>query len=92
MRADSTMSKEIDFSKGKRGAVLDPTGKTRITIMLDDDILQFFRARADELGIGYQTQINQVLKEYLRSSLEPDQLPLTVGKLREVLRQELGKR
>jgi uncharacterized protein (DUF4415 family) len=34
------MKKEYDFSKGRRGAVVaPPSGKTRITIRLDDDVL-----------------------------------------------------
>ncbi len=39
----NTMRKEYDFSQGQRGAVLPSPGKTRITIMLDDDIIDFFR-------------------------------------------------
>ena len=33
------MKKVYDFSKGKRGAVSPTTGKTRITIYMDDAIL-----------------------------------------------------
>ena len=39
------MNKEYDFSKGKRGAVIASAGKTRITIMLDDDVLEAFRKK-----------------------------------------------
>jgi len=46
------MNKEYDFSKGKRGAVIASTGKTRITIMLDEDILEAFRKKAEESGRG----------------------------------------
>ena len=61
------MKKEYDFSKGKRGAVVQPEpGKSRITIRLDNEILDWFRAKADTQGGGnYQTMINQVLKEYI---------------------------
>jgi uncharacterized protein (DUF4415 family) len=38
------MRKEYDFSKGKRGAIIASPGKTRITIMLDDDLIEHFRA------------------------------------------------
>lgn len=41
------MKTEYDFSKAKRGAVIEPTAKTRITIFLDDDVLAAFRARAE---------------------------------------------
>ncbi|HUM41307.1 MAG TPA: BrnA antitoxin family protein, partial [Nitrospira sp.] len=57
------MRKEYDFSNGKRGgAVISSTGKTRITIMLDDEVIEFFRARAEALGAGYQTLINTALR------------------------------
>lgn len=79
------MRKEYDFSKGKRGAVIPSPGKTRITIMLDNDVLETFRERAEAQGMGYQTAIN----EALRAAVGKDDAPLTVRKLREVLRQEL---
>ena len=50
------MRKEYDFSKGKRGPVIESLGKTRITIMLDNDIIEAFRARAELRGIGYQNR------------------------------------
>ncbi len=79
------MRKEYDFSKGKRGPAVPSPGKTRITIMLDNDIIEAFRERAEVRGIGYQTAIN----EALRAALNEENVPLTVGKLREILRQEL---
>lgn len=79
------MRKEYDFSQGKRGPAIDSPGKTRITIMLDDDIIDAFRKRAEARGIGYQTAIN----ETLRATLDDENVPLTAGKLREILRQEL---
>ncbi|TAN82752.1 MAG: CopG family transcriptional regulator [Gallionella sp.] len=56
------MKTEYDFSKAKRGAVLEATGKTRISIYLDDDVLAAFRARAEAQGKGYQTLINETLR------------------------------
>jgi uncharacterized protein (DUF4415 family) len=83
------MRKEYDFSKGKRGAVLPSVGKTRITIMLDDDVIAFFRARAEAAGGGYQTLINSALRAVAVQSSAKDSEPLTVAKLREILREEL---
>jgi uncharacterized protein (DUF4415 family) len=83
------MRKEYDFSKGTRGAVIASPGKTRITIMLDDDILEHFRARAEALGSGYQTLINAELRAAVVTAGGNEFEPLTVAKLREVLRQEL---
>jgi len=62
------MKAEYDFSKGERGAVIPQTGKTRLTIYIDDEILEAFREMADSAGIGYQTMMNQALQEYLAKS------------------------
>ncbi len=80
------MKKQYDFSTGKRGPVLrTPPGKTRITIRIDDDVLDWFRKQAREAGGGnYQTLINRALRGYIDSvdeSLE--------DVLRRVLREEL---
>jgi uncharacterized protein (DUF4415 family) len=79
------MKDEYDFSSGTRGAVVETTGKTRITIMIDDDVLAAFREQAAQRGKGYQTLIN----EALRASLSPESAPLTVELLRKVLHEEL---
>jgi uncharacterized protein (DUF4415 family) len=64
------MKREYDFSKGKRGAVVPPDpGKTRITIRLDNEVLDYFRSRVHEMGGGnYQTLINDALREHVRGS------------------------
>jgi uncharacterized protein (DUF4415 family) len=79
------MRTEYDFSKGKRGAVIQEKGKTRISIFIDDRILDEFRARAQKMGTGYQTMMNEALRKYLS---ETDQ-PVTEKTLRNVLRQEM---
>jgi uncharacterized protein (DUF4415 family) len=81
------MKKEYDFSEGKRGAVLPVTkGKTRITIRIDDDILEWFRSEVDAVGGGnYQTLINQALREYITRQKEPIEVIL-----RRVVREELS--
>ena len=73
------MREEYDFSSAKRGAVLQSPGKTRITIMLDDDVLEAFRARGDAAGQGYQTLINAAL----RGAIDPESAPVTVKALPE---------
>lgn len=85
------MRKEYDFSKGRRGAVIPSKGKTRITIMLDDDILEHFRDRAEAQGVGYQTLINAALRDAMggpRGKVAADK-PLTAATLRKILREEL---
>jgi hypothetical protein len=87
------MRKEYDFSKGKRGPVVPSPGKTRITIMLDDDVIEHFRAKAEAQGQGYQTMINSALRAAVADAIPKssnDQL-VTVGVLREVLREELDR-
>ena len=83
------MKNKYDFSGGKRGALLPNKGKTRITIYLDDTILDEFRARAEEAGTGYQTLINDALKEFLEATVEK---PVTESVLRRVLHEEFHLR
>lgn len=80
------MKDEYDLSKGKRGA-LDPLppGKTRVTIRLDNDVLDWFRTQVEEAGSGnYQTLINNALKDYVYTRSQPFE-----DTLRRVLREEL---
>ena len=65
------MKKEYDFSRGKRGAVLSTAGKTRITIYLDDVILEKFKAESERTGKGYQTLINDALAKHVGSTEQP---------------------
>jgi uncharacterized protein (DUF4415 family) len=83
--------KEYDFSQAKRGAAIPSPGKTRITIMLDDDLIEFFRAKAEAEGTGYQTMINATLRASVaqKQSKSAEDRPLTVAALRKVLREEL---
>ena len=85
------MRDEYDFHKGKRGAVIPSPGKTRITIMLDDDVIEHFRAQAEAEGVGYQTLINALLRKAVTSSKKskPENKPITVATLRRVLREVL---
>ena len=79
------MRAEYDFSKGKRGAAIPQRGKTRISIFIDDTVLDEFRARAERAGTGYQTMMNEALRTYLAES---DRV-LTEKALRQILRQEM---
>jgi uncharacterized protein (DUF4415 family) len=80
-----TMKAEYDFSEAKRGAVIPQTGKTRITIYIDDDVLETFRSRSDAAGKGYQTIMNEALREYLDKVKQP----LDEETLRRVIQEEL---
>ncbi len=98
MKKSNTMAKKVsratresrgktssyDFSRGRRGAVLSHEGKTRITMWIDSDTLNWFRARAEREGRGYQTAMNDALKAFTDEDHRP--LPEVV---RDVLRKEL---
>jgi uncharacterized protein (DUF4415 family) len=82
------MKKEYDFSKGKRGPVVQVAkGKTRVTIRLDDDILQWFRDQVDKAGGGnYQSLVNGALRDFMDRTREPLE-----STLRRVIREELRR-
>jgi uncharacterized protein (DUF4415 family) len=82
------MKANYDFGKGRRGAVLPPAkNKVRITIRLDRDIVDWFRAKVEKDGGGnYQTMLNDALREYLEH-----QDPALEKLLRRVVREELRK-
>jgi uncharacterized protein (DUF4415 family) len=81
------MKPEYDFKKAKRGAVVPiAKGKTRITIRIDDEVLDWFREQVDRAGGGnYQTLMNEALRQHIRDAREP--LEVT---LRRVIREELS--
>jgi uncharacterized protein (DUF4415 family) len=81
------MRREYDFSKAKRGPVVSvPKGKTRITIRLDEDVLEWFHEQVDRAGGGnYQSLINEALRQHIRRVQEP--LETTI---RRVIREELS--
>ncbi len=79
--------KEYDFSQARRGPVVPPQpGKTRITIRLDNEVLDWFRQKVHAAGGGnYQTLINQALREYIQS-----REGILAETLRRVIKEELG--
>ena len=86
LKRDERMKKEYDFSKAKRGAILPTTGKTRITLYLDNEVLEHFRDLSEKTGRGYQTLINEALSAYTKRT-EP---PLTSEAVRRIVREELA--
>jgi uncharacterized protein (DUF4415 family) len=87
------MKRNYDFSKAKRGPVIrTPRGKTRITIRIDDDVLEWFRKQVHEAGGGnYQTLMNRALREHMEHQVEP--LEDTLRRvLREVIPVKKGSR
>jgi uncharacterized protein (DUF4415 family) len=77
--------RSIDFSRAKRGPVVKPeAGKTKISIRLDNAVLEYFRNLVDKAGGGnYQTLINDALLEHVhrRSTLDV---------VRQVVREEIA--
>jgi uncharacterized protein (DUF4415 family) len=84
------MKQRYDFSQGKRGRILppepEPLGKTRITIRLDEDLVDYFLKESGASGgaVGYQTLINQALRQHVEGKA-----PKLEETLRRVLREEL---
>jgi len=83
-----TRRRSVDFSGGRRGAVLPaPTGKTRITIRIDTEVLDWFRGEVNRAGGGnYQTLMNEALRQHVERTHESLE-----DTLRRVLREELGR-
>ena len=82
------MKRAVDFSRGRRGAVLSTRGKTRITIYLDDDIIERFKALSEQTGKGYQTLINEALASQAAETTKA----VTVAQVRKIVREELAAR
>lgn len=84
------MKQSYDFSKGKRGSINvpepEPRGKTRITIRLDEDIVDHFLKMADASGgaTGYQTLINEALRQHIEGKA-----PKLEETLRRIVREEM---
>jgi uncharacterized protein (DUF4415 family) len=80
------MKAKYDFSKGKRGAVIPPSGKkVRITVRLDRDIIDWFRSKVEKQGGGnYQTMLNDALRTYMERQEQPLE-----EVLRRIVREEL---
>ena len=82
------MKREYNFSKAKRGPVMPaPKGKTRITIRLDDDVIEWFRDQVETAGGGnYQSLINEALRQHMGRVNEPLE-----STLRRVIREEMRR-
>jgi len=84
------MKKAYDFSNGKRGRVAppepEPRGKTRITIRLDEDLVDHFLREAEATGgtSGYQTLINEALRQHVEGKA-----PKLEETLRRIVREEV---
>jgi uncharacterized protein (DUF4415 family) len=84
------MRKEYDFSRAKRAKDVphlaklqaEMTGKTRITMRVDNTVLAAFKARAERSGGSYQTMMNEALKQYALGLSMADVV-------RETIREEL---
>jgi len=84
-RIVAEMYREIDFTRARRGAVTKAEpGKTKISIRLDNRVLDHFRSVVEGAGAGnYQTLINDALVAYIeqKSMLEA---------VRQVVREEMA--
>jgi hypothetical protein len=87
------MRDEYDFSTGRRGAVVPAPGQSQVTLMLDDDLIEYFRKEAESRGRGYQSLINAILRAHVEhgAALGDDDRPVTAAALRRILREELPR-
>lgn len=79
------MRAEYDFSKAVRKALIPSKGKTRISIFIDNAVLDAFRLKSENAGVGYQTMMNEALKQFLAESGRP----ITEASLRQILKEVL---
>lgn len=77
--------REIDFSKATRGPVIpNEPGKTKISIRIDNAVLEYFRAQVERAGAGnYQTLMNDALLAYIQQRS-------VIDAVRQVVREELS--
>ncbi|HQZ83608.1 MAG TPA: BrnA antitoxin family protein [Pyrinomonadaceae bacterium] len=76
---ESILENEEEFKKRfrriSRPAFIDEVvkaNKGRITIMLDPDVIEHFKTQAQRSHVGYQTLINQTLRESIKSTAPSD--------------------
>ena len=88
------MRSEYDFSRGRRGLLIAlPRGKTRITIRLDQDLLDWFKQQVHAAGGGnYQSLINEALRRFVASQNEPIEAVVRRIVRKELLRGRLARR
>ena len=65
MTEEFELKKEYDFRAGIRGRFYSPK-KRSTTIRLDDDLILYFKKKASEKKVGYQTLVNAALRQYVR--------------------------
>ena len=77
--------REIDFSKAKRGPVIpNEPGKTKISIRIDNAVIEYFRAQVERAGAGnYQTLMNDALLAFIQQRS-------VIDAVRQVVREELS--
>ncbi len=82
-RSGAEPYRDIDFSKARRGAVVkSPAGKTKVSIRLDNAVLDHFRSLVSRAGGNYQTLINDALVAHIRQQSVLDAV-------RRVVREEM---
>jgi uncharacterized protein (DUF4415 family) len=77
--------RDIDFTRAKRGPVIAPEpGKTKISIRIDNAVIEHFRAQVERAGAGnYQTLMNDALLAYIQQAN-------VIEAVRQVVREELA--
>ena len=78
--------RDIDFTQAVRGPVIPPSpGKTKISIRLDNAVIEHFRAQAERASGGnYQTLINDALLALIAQGS-------VLAAVRQVVREEFER-
>jgi uncharacterized protein (DUF4415 family) len=77
--------RDIDFTSAKRGPVIPAEpGKTKISIRIDNAVIEYFRAQVGRAGAGnYQTLMNDALLAFIQQRS-------VIDAVRQVVREELS--
>lgn len=77
--------RDIDFSRAKRGSVIpSEPGKTKISIRIDNAVVEYFRAQVERAGTGnYQSLMNDALLAFMQQRS-------VIDAVRQVVREELS--
>lgn len=77
--------RDIDFAGARRGAVVPAEpGKTKISIRIDNAVIDHFRSQVEQAGAGnYQTLMNDALLAFIQQRS-------VIDVVRQVVREEMA--
>ena len=64
------MKDNYDFSQSVKNPYIKKI-KKQVTIRLEEEVVEYFKALAEETGVSYQTLINLYLQDCVKSQRKP---------------------